>query len=72
MQTFCGLDSFATEPLMDSISLGKIRKWLVAGYFTDLECETYQLLVERKIIKGLLLDATVFTEHMRYPTDTGL
>jgi len=31
-------------------------------------------LIERKIIKGkgMLLDATVFPEYIRYPTDTGL
>src|SRR4030042_3163727 len=32
------------------------------------------MLIERKMIrsKGLLLDATVFPEQVRYPTDTGL
>ena len=74
MQAFCGLECFTTEPLMDSSSLSKIRKRLGATYFAELERETYRLLVERKIIKakGMLLDATVFPEHMRYPTDTGL
>jgi len=74
MQVFCGLDYFATEPVMDSSSLSKIRKRLGATYFAELERETYRLLVERKIIKGkgMLLDATVFPEQVRYPTDTGL
>jgi len=74
MQAFCGLDSFATEPFMDSSSLCKIRKRLGKKYFAELERETYRILIERKIIrgKGMLLDATVFPEYVRYPTDTGL
>lgn len=74
MQAFCGLDFFATEPLLDSSSLSKIRKRLGAKYFAELERETYQVLIERKIIRGrgMLLDATVFPEYVRYPTDTGL
>jgi len=43
-------------------------------YFAELERKTYEVLIERKIIKGkgVLLDATVFPEYVRYPTDTGL
>jgi hypothetical protein len=74
MQAFCGLDQFATEPFMNSSSLSKIRKRLGKKYFAELERETYDVLIERKIIKGkgMLLDATVFPENVRYPTDTGL
>jgi len=74
MQVFCGLDQFATEPLLNSSSLSKIRKRLGKKYFAELERETQQVLIERKIIKskGILLDATVFPEYVRYPTDTGL
>ena len=74
MQAFCGLDNFATEPLMNSSSLSKIRKRLGEKYFAELERETYEVLIERRIIKGkgMLLDATVFPEYVRYPTDTGL
>ena len=74
MQAFCGLDQFATEPLLDSSSLNKIRKRLGTRYFAELERETQQVLIERKIIKGkgMLVDATVFPEYIRYPTDTGL
>jgi IS5 family transposase len=74
MQAFCWLEHFATEPLLDSSSLSKIRKRLGSKYFAELERETYHVLIERKIIKakGLLIDATVFPEHVRYPTDTGL
>ena len=74
MQAFCGLDSYHAEPLMDSSSLSKIRRKLGKEYFAELEHETYRILIERKIIKGkgMLLDATVFPEYVRYPTDAGL
>jgi len=74
MQAFCWLEQFATGPVLDSSSLSKIRKRLGAKYFAELERETYQVLIERKIIKakGMLIDATVFPEHVRYPTDTDL
>jgi IS5 family transposase len=74
MQLFCWQERFSTEPLLDSSSLSKIRKRLGSKYFAELEQETYQVLIQRKIIKakGLLIDATVFPEHVRYPTDTGL
>ena len=75
MQAFCGFDSFISdEPLMDSSSLCTIRKRLGKKYFAELEDETYRILIERKIIKGkgMLLDATVFPEYVRYPTDAGL
>ena len=74
MQAFCGLERFSTKPLLDSSSLSRHRKRLGAKYFAELEQETYQVLIERKVIKakGMLVDATVFPEHVRYPTDTGL
>jgi len=74
MQSFCWLERFSTKSLLDSSSLSKIRKRLGSKYFVELEQDTYQVLIERKIIKakGLLIDATVFPEHVRYPTDTGL
>lgn len=74
MQSFCWLERFSTEPLLDSSSLSKIRRRLGSKYFAELERETYQVLIRRKIIKakGMLIDATVFPEHVRYPTDTGL
>lgn len=74
MQAFCGLEHFTTIALLDTSSLSKIRKRLGKKYFAELEQETYQVLIERKIIKakGLLLDATVFPEQISYPTDTGL
>ncbi len=74
MQAFCGLGNFVTAPLLDSSSLSKIRKRLGKKYFDELERETYHVLIEQKIIKGrgMLVDATVFPEYIRYPTDTGL
>lgn len=74
MQWFCGLESFTTSLMLDSSSLSKIRKRVGAKYFAALEEETYRVLIERKIIrgKGMLVDATVFPEYVRYPTDTGL
>ena len=74
MQAFCWLEQFSTEPLLDSSSLSKIRRRLGSKYFAELERDTYQVLIQRKIIKakGMLIDATVFPEHVRYPTDTGL
>ena len=74
MQAFCGLDNFVTVPLLNSSSLSKIRKRLGKQYFDELERETYKVLIEQKIIKGkgMLVDATVFPEYIRYPTDPGL
>lgn len=74
MQAFSGLKKFATKPLLDPSTLSKNRKRLGPKYFAELEQETYQVLIDQKIIKakGMLLDATVFPEHVRYPTDTGL
>jgi len=74
MQAFCGLDNFATKQPLNSSSLSKIRKRLGTRYFAELERETYDVLIDRKIIKGtgMLADATVFPEYVRYPTDTSL
>ena len=74
MQVFCGFDQFETQSPLDSSTLSKARKRLGKKYFAELERETQQVLIERKIIKGkgMLIDATVFPEYIRYPTDTGL
>lgn len=74
MQAFCGLDKFVTTHLLDPSCLSKVRKRLGKKYFKELERETYHILIELKIIKGkgMLADATVFPEYIRYPTDTGL
>ncbi|MCK4965523.1 IS5 family transposase [bacterium] len=74
MQAFCGLENFVTVSLLNSSSLSKIRKRLGKKYFSELERETYHVLIEQKIIKGrgMLVDATVFPEYVRYPTDSNL
>jgi IS5 family transposase len=74
MQAFCGLDSFTTGNLIDSSTLTNVRKRLGDAGFLELEKKTYKILIDRKIIKakGLLIDATVFPENVRYPTDAGL
>jgi len=74
LQAFCGFENFQTEKIFDSSSLSKLRKRLGAKYFKELEELTYDVLIEKKIIKrkGLLVDATVFPEKIKYPTDVGL
>ncbi len=74
LQAFCGFENFQTEKIFDSSSLSKLRKRLGAKYFKELEDLTYDVLIEKKIIKrkGLLVDATVFPEKIKYPTDVGL
>lgn len=77
MQAFCGFDHFQTAEILDSSPAGagsKLSQRLGAEYFAELEKLTYDVLVEKKIIKakGLLVDATVFPEKIEYPTDVGL
>ena len=74
MQAFCGLEDFTAGKLIDSSSLTNVRKRLGSKRFKELEDLTYKHLIERKIIKakGLLVDATVFPEHIHFPTDAGL
>ena len=44
------------------------------SFFRYMERRTYEILIERRIIraKGMLIDATVFPEAIKYPTDVGL
>jgi len=74
MQAFCGFEHFVTSDILDSSSLTKVRKRLGVKFFRQLEEKTYRVLIERKIIKakGMLVDATVFPEHIKYPHDVGL
>ena len=74
LQAFCGFEDFQTEKLFDESSLSRLRKRIGAKFFKELEKKTYDLLVEKKIIrgKGMLVDATVYPEAIRYPTDVGL
>jgi IS5 family transposase len=73
-QAFCGYEHFTTTFMLEASSLSKLRKRLGARYFRQLEEKTYRLLIERKIIKakGMLVDATVFPENIKYPNDVEL
>lgn len=73
-QALCGFEHFVTEPVLDDSSLSKLRKRLGLKYVKELEEMTYKVLIDRKIIKakGMLVDATVFPESIKYPTDVGL
>ena len=74
MQAFCGFEQFVTEEFLDSSTLTKMRERLGVEFFKELEKKTYKVLIERKIIKakGMLVDATVFPEEIKYPNDVGL
>ena len=73
-QAFCGMDYFDTARKLDPSSLTKIRHKLGVAFTRELEKKTYQVLIEKKIIrgKGMLVDATVMPEKIRYPNDIGL
>ena len=74
MQAFCGFEKFVTEDLLDSSTLTRMRERLGLEFFKQLETTTYKLLIDQKIIKakGMLIDATVFPENIKYPNDVGL
>ena len=74
MQAFCGFERFMTEDLLDPSTLTKMRERLGLEFFKELEAKTYKLLIDRRIIKskGMLVDATVFPEEIKYPNDVGL
>jgi hypothetical protein len=46
MQVFCGLESFTTEPLLDSSSLCKLCRRAWKKYFAELERETSDGVIE--------------------------
>lgn len=64
----------ATSETLDSSTLSKTRQRLGLHFFRELERRTYEVLIDRRIIraKGMLVDATVFPESIRYPHDVGL
>ena len=74
MQAFCGFEKFVTEEILDPSTLTKMRGRLGLEFFKQLENKTYKLLIDRKIIKakGMLVDATVFPEKIKYPNDVGI
>ncbi|MCK4852276.1 MAG: IS5 family transposase [Candidatus Omnitrophica bacterium] len=74
MQAFCGFEKFVTGEMLDPSTLTKQRERLGLEFFKTLEAKTYKVLIDRKIIraKGMLVDATVFPENIKYPNDVGL
>jgi len=74
MQAFCGFEQFVTQDILDSSTMTKMRERLGLEFVKELEEKTYKMLIERKIIKakGMLIDATVFPEEIKYPNDVGL
>jgi hypothetical protein len=74
MQAFCGFREFVTEDILDPSTLSKQRERLGLEFFKKLENKTFEVLKERNIIraKGMLVDATVFPENIKYPNDVGL
>ncbi len=73
-QSFCWLEGFVKAEQLNSSSLTKIRKRLGPKFTRELEKKTYQVLIDKKIIrrKGMLVDATVIPEKIKYPNDVGL
>lgn len=74
MQAFCGFHSMATSATLDASTLTQARKRLGPKFFRELEKKTYAVLIEKGIIRarGMLADATVFPEEIKFPTDVGL
>jgi len=64
----------ATTATLDASTLTQARKRLGPKFFRDPERKIYAVLIERRIIKarGMLADATVFPEDIKFPTDVGL
>jgi len=52
MQAFCGFRSMATEETLEASTLSKIRQKLGLGFFRELERRTYEVLIDRRIIKA--------------------
>jgi IS5 family transposase len=74
MQAFCGFQEFPTEDILDSSTLTKMQERLGLKFFKELERKTHKVLMDRKIIraKGMIVDAKVFPEEIKYPNDVGL
>jgi hypothetical protein len=51
-QYFCGLEEFKKKGVLDPSSLSRLRKRLGSKYFKELEDKTYQVLIERKLLKA--------------------
>ncbi len=50
-----------------------MKERLGLEFFKQLDRKTYKVLIDHKIIKakGMLVDATVFPEEIKYPNDVG-
>ena len=73
-QAFCSFEGFVTSEELNSSSLTKTRQRLGPKFTKEMEERTYRVLIEKKIIKGkgMLVDATVVPEKIKYPNDVGL
>ncbi len=73
-QSFCWMENFSTGKSIEASSLTKIRKKLGPKFTKQIEEKTYRVLIDKRIIraKGLMIDATVIPEKIRYPNDIGL
>jgi len=52
MQVFCGFRSMATEDVLDASTPSKIRGKLGVSFFRYTERRTYEVLIERRIIRA--------------------
>lgn len=73
-QSFCGLETFATVKTIEASTLSRLRRRLGPKYVKEMEEATYQVLIEKKILKakGMFSDGTVIPENIKYPNDVGL
>lgn len=73
-QAFCGMERFETGRKLHPTALTKLRHKLGPKFMKAMEDKTYRVLIEKKIIrgKGMLVDATVMPEKIKYPNDIGL
>ncbi|MBM3256688.1 MAG: IS5 family transposase, partial [Candidatus Moranbacteria bacterium] len=71
LQYFCGFRRLAEKKTLHASSLTKIRKRLGKEFFAKFEMEIISKLLKEKIIKprGLMVDATVVSANINYPTD---
>ncbi len=73
-QALCGFTNFQTGALLNSSTLSKLRGRLGVSFFREFEATIYAILIELKVIKpiGMHVDATVFSEDIKYPNDVML
>ena len=51
-QSFCGLETFATAKTIEASTLSRLRKRLGPKYVRDMEEATYQVLIDKKILRA--------------------